>query len=400
MPPLELTIPGRYWDSVIYAGRLHLFLRDGSFRIVNWDQLVRQLNCRRDLNRVLRFLVGESDYLYAAFDKWPPGHSMARELQRRLDEIGTLSLEVTAADLDAATLAHWTDLFPYPHAASVMYRGNLYVGSKTGITECRNLQSDDDPIEPRVDRVWDGPATDIAASYGSLAVAAGSEGLWEVPVLVSASIEGTNGLSYQRSAEPSTTCSWVSLGLFGGSSGGGRFIRFHATTDAGYRDVRERVVQFEAASDKIFGSSGLTWGASDRFCQQSQGSLRVVRFVPQAKYERSRYKRESPIELRESVPAIAGGIGHFGVVMEHDSGLTIVCSDGSLMSVDEEPVNWRIFQRSRHYTNHLHIVHSDHLAVWAFIHDFTIDQHAKVAGIQYRRRREIPVEGRWLFLPG
>ncbi len=64
---VELVLAEQYWDSIVYAGRLYLFHRDGTFRVINWDQLVAGLNYRRDLNGTFRLLLVQSDYLYAAF---------------------------------------------------------------------------------------------------------------------------------------------------------------------------------------------------------------------------------------------------------------------------------------------------------------------------------------------
>jgi hypothetical protein len=51
------------------------------------------------------------------------------------------------------------------------------------------------------------------------------------------------------------------------------------------------------------------------------------------------------------------------------------------MVIPGEPVNWRVFPRSKHYANHLHVVYDDRLEVWSFNHDYFLDQKKKRLGI-------------------
>ena len=47
MRPLKLTLPGRYWDSVIYGGILYLFDLSGGMRLVNWTHLIDAVASRQ-----------------------------------------------------------------------------------------------------------------------------------------------------------------------------------------------------------------------------------------------------------------------------------------------------------------------------------------------------------------
>ena len=48
-----------------------------------------------------------------------------------------------------------------------------------------------------------------------------------------------------------------------------------------------------------------------------------------------------------------------------------------------EPINWRVFPRSKFYENHLHIVYPDRLEILSFNDDYFVDQEKKKAGIRY-----------------
>lgn len=76
----------------------------------------------------------------------------------------------------------------------------------------------------------------------------------------------------------------------------------------------------------------------------------------------------------------------FGTVVELDSSLMVICSDEEILNVCNEPVSWRVFPRSRHYENHLHVIHDNRLEVLSFNHDYLIDQQAKVSGISLGKR--------------
>jgi hypothetical protein len=59
-----------------------------------------------------------------------------------------------------------------------------------------------------------------------------------------------------------------------------------------------------------------------------------------------------------------------------------VPSAGEPFFMKGEPTNWRVFPRSRDYRNHLHIIYEDHVEIVIFTHDYFIDQHTKLAGIE------------------
>ena len=79
------------------------------------------------------------------------------------------------------------------------------------------------------------------------------------------------------------------------------------------------------------------------------------------------------------------------------TGLLGATRDGKREILEGEPVNWRVFNQSKHYAGHLNVVRPDSLHVLAFTNDFEVDQRAKVAGIRYRRRRPIRALPRFLL---
>ena len=73
---------------------------------------------------------------------------------------------------------------------------------------------------------------------------------------------------------------------------------------------------------------------------------------------------------------------HLGVVVELEHALVVYPSRGEPVTIPGEPVNWRVFPRSRHYANQLHVIWEEHLEVWSFNHDYLVDQQNKLLGVR------------------
>ena len=129
-----------------------------------------------------------------------------------------------------------------------------------------------------------------------------------------------------------------------------------------------------------------SWAAQDKICQAANGSIRVARYEPWN--EKSPLRRLGVLPLaRQGEAVVSAKIALFGTVVELDSGLIVICSDETILDVGGEPVSWRVFPRSRHYENHLHVIHDDHLEVLSFNHDYLVDQQTKVSGISLGKGR-------------
>ncbi len=45
-------------------------------------------------------------------------------------------------------------------------------------------------------------------------------------------------------------------------------------------------------------------------------------------------------------------------------------------------MHWRVFPRSDHYSNQLHIIYDDRLEIVSFVHDYFVDQSSKLSGFK------------------
>jgi hypothetical protein len=83
---------------------------------------------------------------------------------------------------------------------------------------------------------------------------------------------------------------------------------------------------------------------------------------------------------------ISGGIAYFGIIIEYEDALSVLCSDDTLITFPEAVARWKVYPRSKRYENHLHIIYEDRFVVYSFNHDYFVDQADKLKGIQYREK--------------
>lgn len=381
MQPLKLTIPGKFWDSLIYKGRLYVFGRDGDIRIVNWDKLVCEWHLQDKLRVAMLCAFCRSDYLYG--DRWSLLFSdeQVRELiQHKFEMLRKQELYLRADRLERFLVGRQDNDFPFPHTAATIYAETLYIASSAGLFRAKCNKKTKYPISTRIEKRWDCPISALAASYGTMALAAGDEGLFE---------SGLNNDWTANRADPKqiynencVDCNWAFYSIYGSSHlVGGKLASFKKTTplDGGF----ERELQSVISGTDIFSERGYSWGNQDKLCLAKPGCIRVVRYEP---WTETKLVDIGSIEIdRWKGAPVSGRVALFGTVVEYDNALVVIPSGlGKIVTLRGEPVNWRVFPRSKHYENQLHVIYDDRLEIWSFNHDYFIDQKLKVAGITYR----------------
>jgi hypothetical protein len=295
--------------------------------------------------------------------------------------------------LDRYLVAHFPNPLPFPHADATIYSSVVYAGTKEGLSYSSDvLFSNGD--RPRAQSAWDGPVVELAPGYGSLAVAAGNEGLFELSIWGSQapSQRYLADRTFRRRSDVTIRAGWVMLGLYGASRSNATFLRYVPAGKEPYRVAADRVLGFEADEQQIFGNRGVTWAGGDRFCLYRSETLHIVRFVHQARSPARRFRPIASEPLQLSSRLVSAAMAQFGVVIESEAAIHVLGSDGSRHRFVGEPVNWRIFTRSRQYQNHLHIIRDDALRILAFTHDFAQTQDRKIMGVRHEPHRDIDVK--------
>lgn len=413
MRPLRMIIPGEYWDSQIYAGRLYLFRSDGALVTLNWDKLLAQLKINEDDRVLFELPFRRSDSLYRQV--LMHDESVRDIVRKKFLRLARKPLVVERDHLQRNALVEQNPL-AFPHADSAIYSFRLYAVGPEGVYSAlgENVGSGVG-FYGRAEKHWDGPVLATAVGYGALGLAAGDAGLWDM----TADPEGGFlGLEPRQVVDAHVSaCGWVGWSwqsLYGSSPlGQGVLGAFHVQrgpsaqwpSSAGgsyarYSAPGERVEAEEGRAerhlDRIFRSGELfsmqgdySWGSRDKLFQAHGQTLEAIRYLPK-KFEGSHDFRDlAKIRLQAwKGEIVAAGSAAFGVVLEAQNALVVVPSTGRVLTFPGEPVNWRVFPRSRRYTNQLHIIYEDRLEVLAFTHDYFVNnQLDKDVGIAYWERQ-------------
>lgn len=379
MQPLRLTIPGEYWDSYIYKGRLYLFCVDGTILTLNWDRLIGSWSIAEDLRIALVCAFLRSDYLYLkSVQDLLRDPEIRRVMSNKFAKIANMRLEVEQPARSSCLLGEQENPFPFPHSDLEIYGSQLYSGSVDGVFvgSCggRTIR----PVSTKPTKKWDGPALGISAGYGALGIASGSEGLFQLD------LDSYGGRADPQRLSDTTcfACNWVYYSLFASGVGSGYLAEF--TRERGMDSVDEyKVRRFQGLSSaqQIFGSTGQAWGARDRLCQAQQRSIKVVKYEPWAKEQDLYLQDLGDIHFEAwKGDIVAGRNASFGTIVELDQALVVIPSEGESVTLPGEPVNWRVFPRSIHYQNQLHVVHDDKLEILSFNQDYLVDQDRKLSG--------------------
>lgn len=402
MQPLRLTIPGQYWDSQIYAGRLYLFERTGDIRTLDWDLLMQSWDIEASLRIAFECAFVRSDYLYG--DRWSLLFSDAEIkslIIRKFSDLAEKHLELSAAELEKFSIRRQKNPFPFPHSDTAVYKKNMFVVSPDGVHRATCNKANINPISTRIDKKWDAPVLAVDASYLTLALAAGDEGLFEMP-LTEDGYEFSPGENAKRIHRRNCTdCSWTFYSIYGSSHVDAGFL-------AAYRRVPQkhdpllsaRVFEGLISAGTIFhDGGGYSWGNQDKLCQVSASRVRIVNYQPWIEETPGRLTDLGAIDLAatgdirtvELSPwkgqVVSGAVALFGTVIECENAVVVVPSEGVTMTFPGEVVNWRIFSRSIQYENQLHLIYDDRLEILSFNQDYFVDQNQKRSGIRHFQPR-------------
>ena len=393
MQPIKVIIPGHYWDSFIYNGNLYLWKIDGSIRTIEWDALISNWNCDRDTNTILQLAFSHSDHLYSrTMDLLLADVDISDLIKKKINHLCTTANTIEDSTLSKHEVGHQDNPFPFPHADLEVYSNKAYVASTSGITSASIGTATKYPISTKPIRKWDAPVHRIKAAHGVLALAAGNEGLYEVPIGDSFSNRSAsrNDVPLRLSGDTCSDCNWTYWSIFGSNNQGGFLASFDINqpstrSDSNYiyndlAEIRGRRFNRIITSDEIWEHQNYAIGVQDKLCQISEGQIDVIRYSP--------WEAERAIERighlgidNVGKDTLSAAIAPFGIVTELDDSLCVNTSDGTRIRLEGEPSNWRTFSRAKHYANQLHVVKEDYLEIYSFFHDYFTDQEEKVSGL-------------------
>jgi hypothetical protein len=382
MQAIKLTIPGLYWDSQIYSGFLYLFGIAGEITVLNWNKVVNELPVPDKLKVARDTAFKQSDLLYSwGARQLTTDPEIRLILIQKFEHLAKLELVIELAKNKPVTQ---DNPMPFPHSDSDIHYSTLFVGAQSGLFTSRCHGYSKNPVDDS-DQRWDAPVLDLSTSYRTVALAAGEEGLYEFNI---------NNLKLKPVAKKDCTmCEWAFYSIYGSSHLGSGFLAAYEKVEDEESSGRRRkhfTRRFERLipSGDLFhhqNNNGFSWGARDKFYYFKDGVIDILRYVPQPKKGQEKFKSLGQIRLQPwKGDVVSAKVAPFGSVIECDNALIVIQSDGEISTFLGEPVNWRVFPKSEHYTNQLHIIYEDRLEIISFVHDYFIDQQSKRSGINMR----------------
>jgi hypothetical protein len=388
MRSVKLRIPGSYWDSQIYSGELIIFGDDGSIQRVDWSGFVDRVATKHPhVQTALRVAFSDSDLFYN-----PKVRKILRDpqiespIKGQLNQLADLQLETETSDLSG----HWQhhdSPFDFLPTDTEIYHNEIYAGGEDGLFSFPRSASLS-KVKSRLDKHHDASVFQVKASdrFSAIATATGKDGLFDFLLARNPDERKRIGSPRQVATRPCNACDWAFQSIMGWSSQLAFLASFREYKDSESKK-KKRVFNKIIDPSEIFGSNpgsanDIVWGSREKMYRFSAGRITV------ANYESSG-KAEDPVEKFEQVghvgfnpesEIIATGTAPFGTVLEMEDRIMVLRSDGFSEVFNGTPIHWRVFPRSEHYSNQLHIVYEDALEIISFTHDYFVDQGKKMFG--------------------
>lgn len=409
MQTIKLIIPGKFWDSHVYSGRLYLFRRDGAILTLDWDRFIDEWPVAEKLRLAMRCAFSRSDYLYQHY--WEEIFSdpeIRQIIESKFERLSHCCLQCETEQLHRCKISTQDTPFPFPHTDARIYAARFYVSGQSGVVNAGCRKGLKYGVSTRPEKTWDAAVLSLATRSFTLAMAAGGDGLFETRIGETSWLypdeHGTSSRSVRSVAEKNCVqCEWAYHSIYGSSHVDDGFLAAYTSkaleeepessdddhlseTVAGYADIgptRRRSFQKLVSAGEIFQSSGYSWANKDKIYQASSGRISVAKYQPWEENEEDRLRLIDKINLAAwKGDIVAAGVAVFGTVIECDNALVVLLSDGNSVTIPGEPVRWRVFPMSRHYENQLHVIYDDRFEIWSFNHDYFVDQKSKKLGIQ------------------
>lgn len=401
MKSVRITIGGDFWDTQIYARELTLFGVDGTLHRINWALLIDALAKQHSNEQTaIRVAFADGDLFYTEkVQRVLRDPSIETIVKKQLNALAALSISGSRAHWDAYWKVGATPFNFLPTDTDIYYH-RLFASGDVGVySTARHASSN--LRRPQSIKHHDGRVLQIKASYQNTAVAAagGGDGLFELAYNSKSKnfIDRTEHISKNAC----NACEWAFESIIAWSDESAYFAQFREEIDT---QTKRKFRTFDAvlSQEQIFGKQRLNarsntriWGSHEKlFCISSEG-LEVLDYIPPTsntsnqrdlvnrKGEFSNKGQLDPARLGPKFDAatiIATGTAPFGTVIEYPEKLVVLRSDSEIETFEGEPVHWRVFPRSEYYSNQLHIVYEDSVVIVSFVHDYFLDQKAKLLG--------------------
>jgi hypothetical protein len=405
MKPITIVIKGSFWDSQIYSSELMLLGDEGSIARINWSDAIDEFAGQHTgLQTAMRVAFSDSDWLYNPQTKRLLNDpKIGAEVKSQLAALANLpARQIQQSDWQK----YWTtEDSPFPNLPSDtdIYQNKIYAASDEGLFSVPRTGS---KLFKKIEKHHDASYLQVRASdgYKAVAAAAGGDGLFEF------SIGGEEG-DLERGAKhlsqrPCSACDWAFQSVVAWGAGSAFFASFNKQQDTRSSKILRSagdVFEFEnlftdlrsvtPALSGVTGNTNFAWGSREKLYRAAHGAIEVSDYFGNRWVKKPTIKMTTetlqahPFQWRGTISTqidpqniIATGTAPFGAVIEEERQLTVIGSDGAVHVFSGELVHWRVFPRSTHYSNQLHLIYEDRLEIVSFVHDYFQDQTEKLAG--------------------
>lgn len=409
MQPLKLIILGDYWDSQIYKGRLYIWDMDNIVYIYDWERFVGNLAEDTYLKLPFTCAFSRGDLLYQPSDISQlifEDVEIKQILERKFQAIAQRELVFSRHELSPYLIGEQDSPFDNIHDDSTIYNDAIFAITDSGLYNVATHKPKRQryKIDKNPSKIWDGLGTSIQAGKSVLAIASGSEGLFEYNF--------NNKIEPKQISKRHTLfANWAFASIYGSSDIQPSYLAAFRWREQEREEnllgarillhskyIREfsSIMTEEKIFNQLDHEVGLSWGRQEKLYRASKNSLEVVHFTQ--KKIGSEEKEESPFEVIGTYPlnmslssnseqVIAGGVSYFGVIVELEKGLMVIESTGSIMYIPGPITRWRVFPRSVRYENQLHVILDDRLEIHSFNNDYFVNQRNKIIGLEYHAHK-------------
>jgi hypothetical protein len=394
--PVVIRIPGDFWDSHIYSGRLFVFGADKSLLKLDWRSLIATHQDFETLNIAAHGIMVDAGFFYSEEAKLFLSDEVVLERVRScFSNIQGLAVDVNVSALEK--VSQTDSPFPNLHTDCEIYHHKIYGGMPEGLYLATSTKDEG------ASKLWDAGVYGLRASdnYGSVAIAAGGEGLWEFSIKNSRL--ASDALSPKITSNNfCTACDWGDQSIYAWSASAEGFLASYYMQRSRGERTPHRVFDRTIKASEIHEGTTTFWGSHGRaYALSDDGDLDVLDYDSKA-VAKSKSKTESSPSVFAAVPVqplrrrdkrtlssqipsakrrpVAVATAPFGTVLQFGNQLHVMRSDGEQDIISGDIVTWRVFPRSLNYANQLHVVFDDRLEIYAFLHDYFVDQQSKEFG--------------------
>lgn len=395
MQPVKLTIYGSYWDSQIYSGEFILFDLDAKVRRIDWRSLVDEYaDYNKDIQTAIRVAFSDSDLFYnPKVKKILSDPQIEFPIKHQLNSLSSRSIDLGNIDLNKHCRLD-SSPFDFLPTDTEVYYSTIFAAGDEGlysVPKHKNLETTES-IKHHDARILQVKASDKVTA---VAAAAGDDGLFEFAFRK----DEYDVLDDARTLakRPCSACDWSFQSIMGWSSNNSFLVNFRDEInpqDKNKSRTFDRIVETSEIFqdfDKIFGETGLSWGCREKIYRIVNNKVEVSNYEPNIK-KRTSKQNESIVKMFDrhgdfsldfnGNDVIATGTAPFGTVFELEDSLIVFRSDGGIEKFNGSPVHWRVFSRSEHYSNQLHIIYDDRIEIISFVHDYFVNQDTKLSGFK------------------